>query len=78
MKLEGEKRDRVRLGVIAAVIVVGASSLFQQFGPEIDLEQLLEDVSSWLGAWTYLLVGAARLPRDRRLRRPRRSRARRA
>ncbi len=56
MKLEGEKRDRVRLGVIAAVIVIGFF-LFQRFGPEIDIEQILEDLSSWLGAWTYALVG---------------------
>ncbi len=56
MKLEGEKRDRVRLAVIAAVIVAGFFA-FRQFGPEIDVEQILEDLSSWLGSWTYLLVG---------------------
>jgi membrane protein DedA with SNARE-associated domain/membrane-associated phospholipid phosphatase len=56
MQLGGEKRDRVRLAVIAA-IVVGGFIAFQQFGPSIDIEQVLEDLASWLGAWTYLLVG---------------------
>ena len=35
-----------------------------------DLEGALTDLSDSLGAWTYALVGGARLPRDRRLRRP--------
>jgi undecaprenyl-diphosphatase len=56
MRLEGEKRDRVRLGLIIGLIVVGFFA-FQRFGPDIDIEQILEDLSQWLGAWTYLLVG---------------------
>jgi membrane protein DedA with SNARE-associated domain/membrane-associated phospholipid phosphatase len=56
VKLEGEKRDRVRLLAIVAVIVVGFL-VFRRFGPDIDIEQILEDLSEWLGAWTYLLVG---------------------
>ena len=56
MQLQGQKRDRVRLGVIVAVIVLGFFA-FQRFGPDIDIEQVLTDLSEWLGAWTYLLVG---------------------
>jgi undecaprenyl-diphosphatase len=56
MKLQGEKRDRARLVVIFAAIVA-AFFAFRQFGPDIDVEQILEDLSSWLGQWTYVLVG---------------------
>ncbi len=56
MQLEGEKRDRVRLGVIIGLIVLGFV-LFRQFGPDIDIEAILQDLSEWLGDWTYLLVG---------------------
>jgi undecaprenyl-diphosphatase len=56
VQLEGEKRDRWRLVVIAGVILAGFL-LFRQFGPSIDIEQILEDLSEWLGDWTYLLVG---------------------
>ena len=34
-----------------------------------NLEKLIEDVGTRLGRWTYLLVGAARVPRDRRVHR---------
>jgi undecaprenyl-diphosphatase len=56
VQLEGEKRDRVRLGVIIGLIVLGFV-LFNRFGPDIDIEQVLTDLSEWLGDWTYLLVG---------------------
>jgi membrane protein DedA with SNARE-associated domain/membrane-associated phospholipid phosphatase len=48
---------RFRLVLLAAA-AVGAYFLIKQFLPEIDLQELLEDVSNTLGAWTYLLVGA--------------------
>ncbi len=56
MTLEGEKRSRWRLVVIAA-IAVAAFVAFQKFAPDIDVEQLLEDLSRELGDWTYALVG---------------------
>lgn len=61
MKLPGEgdggdNRKRLKIGI--AVLVVGAVYFFisRQLG-HLDLQQLLEDVSNTLGAWTYLLVG---------------------
>ena len=56
MTLEGEKRSHWRLVVIAA-IAVAAFVAFQKFAPDIDVEQLLEDLSRELGDWTYALVG---------------------
>ena len=56
MKLEGEKRERVRFGLIA-LAAIAAFVAFQRFFPDIDIEQLLEDVSNSLGDWTYALVG---------------------
>jgi undecaprenyl-diphosphatase len=57
MQLEGEKRSRGRLILIAALVVAGIVA-FQRFAPEIDIEELLNDLSETLGDWTYLLVGA--------------------
>ena len=57
MQLEGEKRSRGRL-VLIAVLAVAAFIAFQKFAPDINVEQLLEDLSAKLGDWTYLLVGA--------------------
>ncbi|HEX3174949.1 MAG TPA: bifunctional DedA family/phosphatase PAP2 family protein [Solirubrobacterales bacterium] len=54
---EGRRGRRLFLiGVIAAV--VAAYYLISRVIPHDDLQQLLEDVSNTLGAWTYLLVGA--------------------
>jgi len=52
----GENRKRLKIG--AAVLVIGAIYFFisRQLG-HLDLQQLLEDLSNTLGAWTYLLVG---------------------
>ena len=55
--MEGEHGDRRRL-LLIAVIVVAAIFAFQKWGPDIDVEQLLEDISTKLGDWTYVLVGA--------------------
>ena len=57
MQLEGEKRSRGRL-VLIAVLAVAAFIAFQRFAPDINVEQLLEDLSAKLGDWTYVLVGA--------------------
>ncbi len=56
MKLEGEKSGRRHLIVIAA-IAVAAFLAFKYLVPDIDVEQLLEDLSEKLGDWTYALVG---------------------
>jgi len=57
---EGEgkrsKRKRLLLVAIAAAVVFGYYLLSQELG-HLDLQNLLEDVSNTLGAWTYLLVG---------------------
>ena len=51
-----ESHSRRRLILIAALIAAGVVA-FQLFAPDIDVEQLLEDISEQLGDWTYLLVG---------------------
>jgi undecaprenyl-diphosphatase len=61
MKLPGEGEGRVtrkRLLIGAAVVVVGVVYYFisRQLG-HLDLQNLLEEISETLGAWTYLLVG---------------------
>ena len=58
VELDGEEpgHDRKRLILIAALVVAGIVA-FQLFVPDIDVEQLLEDISAKLGDWTYLLVG---------------------
>jgi len=53
----GDNSERRRLALIA-VLVVGGFIAFRQFGPDIDIEQILEDLSSTLGKATYALVGA--------------------
>jgi undecaprenyl-diphosphatase len=45
----------IRRGLVAAAIV--AFLLFRDKVPSLNLEQLIEDLSAGLGAWTYLLVG---------------------
>jgi membrane protein DedA with SNARE-associated domain/membrane-associated phospholipid phosphatase len=58
MRIPETKRGR-RLGLAAVVLAVIAFWLVvNRVLPHDDLQRLLEDVSSALGAWTYLLVGA--------------------
>jgi len=57
MKLPESNKDWARL----VLFLAGAFALFQLVKavlPDVDLQQLLEDVSDGLGAWTYLIVGA--------------------
>src|SRR5262249_10768921 len=59
MKLPGEgssNRKRLLIAAIAAGVAFGYYMISQQLG-HLDLQQLLEDISTTLGAWTYLLVG---------------------
>ncbi len=64
MKLPGEgegegpiTRKRIVLAVVAVAVAVGYFFLSRELG-SLDLQNLLEDISNTLGAWTYLLVGA--------------------
>ncbi len=54
---ENRRRRRLTLVAIAAAIAAGYY-LLSRVIPHDELQQLLEDVSNTLGAWTYLLVGA--------------------
>ena len=56
--------------LIAIVLCVYGSGVVQL----PNLEQVLLDIGQALGAWTYLLVGGARVPGDRGVRRPDRPR----
>lgn len=53
-----ENRRRRRLTILAiAAAIASVYYLLSRVIPHDDLQQLLEDVSNTLGAWTYLLVG---------------------
>ena len=52
-----ERRRHILMG-IAVLAVIGAYYAISRAVPDLDLEQVLEDISDALGAWTYLLVGA--------------------
>jgi len=63
MKLPGEgenegpiTRKRIVLAIVAVGVAVGYFFLSRELG-SLDLQSLLEDISTTLGAWTYLLVG---------------------
>jgi undecaprenyl-diphosphatase len=53
---EDRRRRRLLLVAIAAAIAAGYY-LISRVIPHDDLQQLLDDVSNTLGAWTYLIVG---------------------
>ena len=74
---EAPRGQQVRRSPLVVLAVVGFYFAVSRLIPHDDLQQLLEDISQALGDWTYLLVGALRLPGDRRLRRAGRARARR-
>lgn len=60
MRLPGEgdgRRKRLLVALVAATVATGYYFLSRELG-SIDLQDLLEDISNTLGAWTYLLVGA--------------------
>jgi undecaprenyl-diphosphatase len=62
MKLPGEgeggsSRKRLKIGIAALAIAAAYYFISRQLG-HLDLQNLLEEVSNTLGAWTYLLVGA--------------------
>ncbi len=49
--------DRRRRGIAIAAIAIVVIAGYVAFTRLVDVEQVLEDVSHALGAWTYLLVG---------------------
>jgi undecaprenyl-diphosphatase len=58
MKMPGESggnRKRLLIAIAAAAVATGYYLLSRQLG-HLDLQNLLEDISSTLGGWTYLLV----------------------
>jgi undecaprenyl-diphosphatase len=63
MRLAGEReggagrRKKLVIACVVAAIAVGYYFLSRELG-SLDLQNLLEDISETLGAWTYLLVGA--------------------
>lgn len=54
--MEKERHSPWRYVAIAAALGL-AFFLYKQFFPEIDLQELLDDFSEFLGQWTYLAVG---------------------
>jgi undecaprenyl-diphosphatase len=51
----GGNRKRVVIAIVVAAVATGYYLLSRQLG-HLDLQNLLEDISNTLGAWTYLLV----------------------
>jgi membrane protein DedA with SNARE-associated domain len=61
MRMPGEEggagnRKRILLTIAAVVVAAGYYYVSRQLG-HLDLQNLLEDISNGLGAWTYVLVG---------------------
>ena len=67
------RRPPAALLAVAFVAALGFALTTAGVIPLPDLEAALTDLADTLGTWTYALVGGARLPRDRRLRRPHRA-----
>lgn len=55
MKLPEDRKGKAKLGALIGA-GIGAYLLYRNFFPEFDLQQILDDVSTTLGAWTYVLV----------------------
>ncbi len=53
----GEERRSHLVQLIVGAVIVGAFVALNRVLPNIDLQQALEDVSSTLGSFTYVLVG---------------------
>ncbi len=52
----GERRKHLTIAVAVAIVASGYYLISRQLG-SLDLQDLLEEISNALGAWTYLLVG---------------------
>jgi membrane protein DedA with SNARE-associated domain/membrane-associated phospholipid phosphatase len=53
----GEERRSHLVQLIVVAVIVGVFVVLNRVLPNIDLQQALDDVSSTLGSWTYVLVG---------------------
>lgn len=54
-----ESKKGKRLSILAIVIAAAVGFfLYKKFFPELDLQLLLDEFANFLGAWTYLVVGA--------------------
>jgi undecaprenyl-diphosphatase len=53
---EGEGRKHLLIGVAVAIVATAYYFISRELG-SLDLQNLLEEISNALGAWTYLLVG---------------------
>jgi membrane protein DedA with SNARE-associated domain len=53
---EGEGRKHLLIGIAVAIVALFYYFVSRELG-SLDLQNLLEEISSTLGAWTYLLVG---------------------
>ena len=58
MRLPESRRGKRITLAIAIAAAIGVYYAISRLVPHDDLQQMLEDVSNTLGAWTYLLVGA--------------------
>jgi len=56
MELPRRRRDWLKIVAVLVVVIV-AYQLIKRALPDIDAQQVLEDVSGSLGSWTYLIVG---------------------
>ncbi len=60
MSANGGQRRRSHLPLLIGVVVaIGLFVVLNRVLPNIDLQEALEDISSGLGDWTYVLVGLA-------------------
>ena len=57
LKIPETRRGKLIAAGGIAVGGIAAYYLYQQFFPEFDLQQLLDDFANLLGNWTYLIVG---------------------
>src|SRR5688572_1063801 len=55
MHLPKDNKGRAKLG-LALVGLIAAYFLYKRFFPEIHPEEILDDISGVLGAWTYVIV----------------------
>lgn len=56
MELPRKRKDWLKIVAVVVAIVV-AYQLIKRALPDVDAQDLLEDVSGSLGSWTYLIVG---------------------
>ena len=58
MRIPETTRGRVIFGAVATLVAAGVYMAYKTWFPEINLQDLLNEFANFLGAWTYLVVGA--------------------